>query len=120
VAYFALGAYHNYSTYGATGWDMIPHRDMWRDLPWVVSDLVRRKTASLLFFLYAKHISLSFFRVEQREVEVEQVTLHLGSSLVAQYSFHHIQVAVCPFKRACRSREKSSGISTCEKGRSEN
>ena len=25
VAYFALGAYHNYSTYGATGKDLIPY-----------------------------------------------------------------------------------------------
>ena len=41
LGYFVLGAYHNYTTYGATGWDAIPHRDMWRDLPWVVSDLFR-------------------------------------------------------------------------------
>ncbi|GAA6025188.1 hypothetical protein JCM11491_001791 [Sporobolomyces phaffii] len=46
VAYFVLGAYHNYTTYGATGWDMIPNRDMWRDLPWVLSDLVRPRGGS--------------------------------------------------------------------------
>ncbi|GAA5909220.1 autophagy-related protein 27 [Sporobolomyces salmoneus] len=46
IAYFVLGAYHNYTTYGATGWDMIPHRDMWRDLPWVLSDLIRPRGGS--------------------------------------------------------------------------
>ena len=25
VAYFAVGAYYNYSTYGATGFDLIPY-----------------------------------------------------------------------------------------------
>ncbi|GAA5828680.1 hypothetical protein JCM3766R1_003786 [Sporobolomyces carnicolor] len=46
IAYFGLGAYHNYTTYGATGWDMVPHRDMWRDLPWVVSDLFKPRGGS--------------------------------------------------------------------------
>ncbi|GAA5946803.1 hypothetical protein JCM3775_004713 [Rhodotorula graminis] len=46
VAYFALGAYHNYSTYGATGWDMIPNRDVWRDLPFVISDLFKGRGGS--------------------------------------------------------------------------
>ncbi|GAA5994797.1 hypothetical protein JCM5350_001879 [Sporobolomyces pararoseus] len=46
LGYFVLGAYHNYTTYGATGWDAIPHRDMWRDLPWVVSDLFRTRGGS--------------------------------------------------------------------------
>ncbi|GAA5935530.1 autophagy-related protein 27 [Sporobolomyces koalae] len=46
AAYFVLGAYNNYTTYGATGWDMVPHRDMWRDLPWVISDLFRTRGGS--------------------------------------------------------------------------
>ncbi|GAA5925272.1 hypothetical protein JCM1841_001916 [Sporobolomyces salmonicolor] len=41
IAYFAFGSYNNYTTYGATGWDMIPHRDVWRDLPYVVMDLFK-------------------------------------------------------------------------------
>ncbi|KAI1795745.1 autophagy-related protein 27 [Ganoderma leucocontextum] len=40
VAYFALGAYYNYSTYGASGADLIPHRDFWREVPYMIRDLV--------------------------------------------------------------------------------
>ncbi|RPD54754.1 hypothetical protein L226DRAFT_534876 [Lentinus tigrinus ALCF2SS1-7] len=39
AAYFALGAYYNYSTYGATGADLIPHRDFWREVPYMLRDL---------------------------------------------------------------------------------
>ncbi|GJN91303.1 hypothetical protein Rhopal_004322-T1 [Rhodotorula paludigena] len=46
VAYFAIGSYQNYTTYGATGWDMIPHRDVWRDLPYVVADLFKGRGGS--------------------------------------------------------------------------
>ncbi|BGP63208.1 type II membrane protein [Rhodotorula toruloides] len=46
LGYFAIGSYHNYTTYGATGWDMIPHRDVWRDLPYVVSDLFKGRGGS--------------------------------------------------------------------------
>lgn len=41
IAYFAIGTWHNYTQYGATGLDAIPHRDMWQDLPYVVSDLFK-------------------------------------------------------------------------------
>ncbi|KAH9935643.1 autophagy-related protein 27 [Fomitopsis serialis] len=40
VAYFGLGAYYNYSTYGATGLDLIPHRDFWREVPYMFKDVV--------------------------------------------------------------------------------
>ncbi|KAH9942502.1 autophagy-related protein 27 [Epithele typhae] len=40
AVYFALGAYYNYSTYGATGLDLIPHRDFWREVPYMLRDLV--------------------------------------------------------------------------------
>jgi len=40
VVYFVGGSYHNYSTYGATGLDMIPHRDFWRDVPYILRDIV--------------------------------------------------------------------------------
>ncbi|GAA6064510.1 hypothetical protein JCM10212_004871 [Sporobolomyces blumeae] len=46
IAYFVLGSYHNYSQYGATGWDMIPHRDLWRELPFILGDLVRPRGGS--------------------------------------------------------------------------
>ncbi|PCH43397.1 hypothetical protein WOLCODRAFT_121884 [Wolfiporia cocos MD-104 SS10] len=39
VAYFGLGAYYNYSTYGASGMDLIPHRDFWREVPYMLRDL---------------------------------------------------------------------------------
>lgn len=41
AVYFALGAYYNYNNYGASGWDLIPHRDFWRDVPHLLSDLLR-------------------------------------------------------------------------------
>ncbi|KAF8973249.1 putative autophagy protein Atg27 [Flammula alnicola] len=40
VAYFGLGAYYNYSTYGATGYDLIPHRDFWKEVPYMLSDVI--------------------------------------------------------------------------------
>ncbi|KAH9895092.1 autophagy-related protein 27 [Cubamyces lactineus] len=40
VAYFGLGAYYNYSTYGASGADLIPHRDFWREVPYMLRDVV--------------------------------------------------------------------------------
>ncbi|OCH95114.1 hypothetical protein OBBRIDRAFT_721112 [Obba rivulosa] len=40
IAYFALGAYYNYSTYGARGKDLIPHRDFWREVPYMLHDVV--------------------------------------------------------------------------------
>lgn len=40
IAYFVIGAYYNYSTYGAVGLDLIPHRDFWRDVPYVIRDIV--------------------------------------------------------------------------------
>jgi len=39
IAYFGLGAYYNYTQYGASGWDLIPHRDFWRDVPFLVRDI---------------------------------------------------------------------------------
>jgi len=40
TAYFGLGAYYNYSTYGARGADLIPHRDFWKEVPYMLSDVV--------------------------------------------------------------------------------
>ncbi|KAH9485376.1 Autophagy-related protein 27 [Psilocybe cubensis] len=39
IAYFGLGAYYNYSTYGARGLDLIPHRDFWKEVPYMLSDV---------------------------------------------------------------------------------
>ncbi|KAI5120310.1 hypothetical protein M0805_005814 [Coniferiporia weirii] len=47
VAYFAIGAYYNYSTYGAVGADLIPHRDFWREVPYVLRDVVSHLCTAL-------------------------------------------------------------------------
>ncbi|ESK97062.1 autophagy-related protein 27 [Moniliophthora roreri MCA 2997] len=39
-AYFGLGAYYNYTTYGASGMDLIPHRDFWREVPYMLKDVI--------------------------------------------------------------------------------
>ncbi|GAA6040027.1 hypothetical protein JCM8097_004745 [Rhodosporidiobolus ruineniae] len=46
AAYLALGIWNNYTQYGATGWDAVPHRDVWRDLPYVVADLFKGRGGS--------------------------------------------------------------------------
>ncbi|KAI0266701.1 autophagy-related protein 27 [Gloeopeniophorella convolvens] len=40
AGYFVLGAYYNYTTYGATGADLIPHRDFWREVPYMLRDVL--------------------------------------------------------------------------------
>ncbi|KAH9998493.1 autophagy-related protein 27 [Russula compacta] len=46
TSYFALGAYYNYTTYGATGVDLIPHRDFWREVPYMLRDVVSHLCSS--------------------------------------------------------------------------
>ncbi|KAG9110205.1 hypothetical protein FRC07_008222 [Ceratobasidium sp. 392] len=46
AAYFGLGAYHNYNQYGASGWDLVPHRDFWRDVPYLIRDLISQLFSS--------------------------------------------------------------------------
>lgn len=36
LIYLVVGIWIQRSQYGASGWDMVPNRDMWRDLPYVV------------------------------------------------------------------------------------
>jgi len=38
--YMGFGAYYNYSTYGARGMDLIPHRDFWMEVPYMLRDVV--------------------------------------------------------------------------------
>ncbi|KIY73059.1 hypothetical protein CYLTODRAFT_387493 [Cylindrobasidium torrendii FP15055 ss-10] len=47
VAYFGIGAYYNYSTYGASGKDLIPHRDFWQEVPYMVKDVVSHLCSSV-------------------------------------------------------------------------
>ncbi|KIM69761.1 hypothetical protein SCLCIDRAFT_102673 [Scleroderma citrinum Foug A] len=46
-AYFALGAYYNYSTYGARGLDLIPHRDFWREVPYMLQDVLNHLCSNI-------------------------------------------------------------------------
>ncbi|KAG2173145.1 hypothetical protein INT43_004518 [Umbelopsis isabellina] len=39
AAYFIGGAFYNYKQYNARGLDLIPHRDFWLDLPYLIKDL---------------------------------------------------------------------------------
>lgn len=41
LMYLGVGMWYNHHQYGATGWDLLPHRDMWRELPYVASDFWR-------------------------------------------------------------------------------
>ncbi|KAF7361873.1 Autophagy-related protein 27 [Mycena venus] len=38
--YMGLGAYYNYSTYGASGIDLIPHREFFAEVPYMLRDVV--------------------------------------------------------------------------------
>ncbi|KAK4983946.1 type II membrane protein [Elasticomyces elasticus] len=41
AAYLVFGSWLNYSRYGARGWDLVPHGDTIRDIPYIVKDLGR-------------------------------------------------------------------------------
>ncbi|GLB37432.1 putative autophagy-related protein 27 [Lyophyllum shimeji] len=47
AAYLGLGAYYNYSTYGARGADLIPHRDFWKEVPYMLSDVISHLCSSV-------------------------------------------------------------------------
>jgi len=47
AAYLGLGAYYNYSTYGATGADLIPHRDFWQEVPYMLKDVISHLCSSV-------------------------------------------------------------------------
>lgn len=40
AAYIIFGSWLNYNRYGARGWDLVPHGDTIRDLPYMVKDWV--------------------------------------------------------------------------------
>ncbi|EPS41263.1 hypothetical protein H072_4795 [Dactylellina haptotyla CBS 200.50] len=42
AAYLIFGSWLNYNKYGARGWDLLPHNDTLRDLPYLVKDFLRR------------------------------------------------------------------------------
>lgn len=42
AAYLIFGSWLNYNRYGARGWDLLPHGDTLRDVPYLIKDWVRR------------------------------------------------------------------------------
>ncbi|KAI8958869.1 autophagy-related protein 27 [Daldinia sp. FL1419] len=42
AAYLIFGSWLNYSRYGARGWDLVPHGDTIRDIPYLLKDWTRR------------------------------------------------------------------------------
>ena len=42
LLYFAVSAWMNYTRYGAQGWDLIPHSDTLRDIPYILGDWWRK------------------------------------------------------------------------------
>ncbi|EGD97370.1 hypothetical protein TESG_04781 [Trichophyton tonsurans CBS 112818] len=46
-AYLIFGSWLNYSRYGARGWDLLPHSDTIRDIPYILRDWARRVVNTL-------------------------------------------------------------------------
>lgn len=42
AAYLIFGSWLNYNRYGARGWDLLPHGDTIRDIPYLLKDWMRR------------------------------------------------------------------------------
>jgi hypothetical protein len=42
AAYLIFGSWLNYNRYGARGWDLLPHGDTIRDIPYIFQDWLRR------------------------------------------------------------------------------
>lgn len=46
-AYLIFGSWLNYNRYGARGWDLLPHGDTIRDVPYILQDWFRRVVNTL-------------------------------------------------------------------------
>ncbi|TKY85339.1 hypothetical protein EX895_005501 [Sporisorium graminicola] len=38
IGYMGVGMYNNYNNYGASGWDLVPHKEFWRECPYIARD----------------------------------------------------------------------------------
>ncbi|KAL1978109.1 hypothetical protein VTN31DRAFT_968 [Thermomyces dupontii] len=47
AAYLIFGSWLNYNRYGARGWDLLPHGDTIRDIPYILQDWIRRVVNTL-------------------------------------------------------------------------
>ncbi|KAI9496127.1 autophagy-related protein 27 [Zychaea mexicana] len=48
AVYFIGGAFYNFKMYNARGLDLIPHRDFWLDLPYLIKDLISHLVDSIM------------------------------------------------------------------------
>jgi hypothetical protein len=84
LAYFAIGAWNNYNQFGATGWDALPHRDVWRDLPHVVVDIFKGRFP--LSFSVLLHSNLRDFCYRRSRRESRWLLVYIISSSLAGMS----------------------------------
>ncbi|KAF1835837.1 hypothetical protein BDW02DRAFT_567597 [Decorospora gaudefroyi] len=47
AAYLIFGSWLNYNRYGARGWDLLPHGDTIRDIPYIAKDFARKVVGSV-------------------------------------------------------------------------
>ncbi|KAF2714867.1 hypothetical protein K504DRAFT_12636 [Pleomassaria siparia CBS 279.74] len=47
ASYLIFGSWLNYNRYGARGWDLLPHGDTIRDVPYILKDFARRVTSTI-------------------------------------------------------------------------
>lgn len=47
ATYLIFGSWLNYNRYGARGWDLLPHSDTIRDIPYLLRDWIRRVVSTL-------------------------------------------------------------------------
>lgn len=47
AAYLIFGSWLNYNRYGARGWDLLPHGDTIRDIPYFAKDIARKVMGSV-------------------------------------------------------------------------
>ncbi|KAJ4288477.1 type II membrane protein [Kalmusia sp. IMI 367209] len=47
AAYLIFGSWLNYNRYGARGWDLLPHGDTIRDIPYIIKDIGRKVVSTV-------------------------------------------------------------------------
>jgi hypothetical protein len=47
AAYLIFGSWLNYNRYGARGWDLLPHGDTIRDIPYIFKDFGRKVVSTV-------------------------------------------------------------------------
>jgi hypothetical protein len=97
LAYFAIGAWNNYNQFGATGWDALPHRDVWRDLPHVVVDIFKGRFP--LSFSVLLHSNLRDFFYRRSRRESRWLLVYIISSSLAGMSTRFLRSSATSEKR---------------------